>query len=77
LSELGKAAALDYERFMVRTRGDFVDYDESVEKLHNRQCVVASNRPLLLFVQVSLDQFASQEQRLSYLDKLTTLCKKY
>jgi hypothetical protein len=51
--ELGKTAALEYERFEA-AKGKQVDYTASMERLHVRQCIVSTQRPMLLFVAVNI-----------------------
>lgn len=43
--ELGKVAALDYEKQQTN-----VDYSSSVGRQYSRTCVVSTGRPMLLMV---------------------------
>lgn len=52
--ELGKTAALEYERFETKS-GKVFDYLESMERFYVRQCIVSTQRPMLLFLSLNLD----------------------
>ncbi len=59
--EIGKAAALEYEQ-----QTGHADYSCSMRRIHNRNCVVSTVRPLLLMLQIDL-AVLPQEQRMSFL----------
>ena len=80
LVELGKSAALDFERFEAK-QGKTFDYSESVERLYVRQCIVSTQRPMLLFIAVNLEDLSpsdfSHAQKLKFLEGLVSACTQH
>ena len=79
--ELGKLAAFEFEQ----VTNDRTDYTTSVQRMYQRNSIVSSLKPMMLFVQFKLDDLLSSpgdpklvEEKLNkFLATLVSKCQSY
>ena len=55
VNELGKVAAIDYEKHISKTEGD-PDYSTSIKRMYTRTAVISSLKPMMIMVEIDPNQ---------------------
>ena len=78
VNELGKLAALEYERHLVAAGGED-DYTVSMRRVYQRGSLISALRPMMIFVSIDISSKSDVKlnDRNEFLKNLVQLCQKY
>jgi len=76
VNELGKAAAFEFEKYQTNVKRMPLDYSTSIQRSYQRNSMLSTLRPLLVFVEVDLDH-AKIKNKAEFLERLVANCKEH